>query len=140
MASKARSAVDSTASASGASSAGGDGSTTGTGSAVSGEHCSSAAGGDAAAVRPATSCTTSEGTGIVVWYNDKKGFGFVRPTMSDDSSQAPDIFVHHSAIVTTAAQPRALVLGEQVSYEARPPWSCLSGPSHARREHGEICR
>ena len=131
MASKARSAVDSTASASGASSAGGDGSTTGTGSAVSGEHCSSAAGG-----RSNCSC----GTGIVVWYNDKKGFGFVRPTMSDDSSQAPDIFVHHSAIVTTAAQPRALVLGEQVSYEARPPWSCLSGPSHARREHGEICR
>jgi CspA family cold shock protein len=48
--------------------------------------------------------------GIVKWFNEKKGFGFiVDPTVSGD------IFVHFSAIVTKGF--RTLKEGEEVEYE-----------------------
>jgi cold shock protein len=50
-------------------------------------------------------------TGIVKWFSDEKGFGFITP---DDQSK--DLFVHHSAIVGDGY--RSLAEGAKVSYDA----------------------
>ena len=47
--------------------------------------------------------------GIVKWFNDQKGFGFIA---QDDG---PDVFVHHSAI--ESAGFRSLTEGDQVEFE-----------------------
>jgi cold shock protein len=51
--------------------------------------------------------------GVVKWFNDSKGFGFIAP---NDGS--PDIFVHFSAI--SAKGFRSLQEGQRVSYEVAP--------------------
>ncbi len=48
-------------------------------------------------------------TGTVKWFNNAKGFGFI----SRDG--APDVFVHHTAIVADGF--RTLSEGEQVQFE-----------------------
>jgi CspA family cold shock protein len=50
-------------------------------------------------------------TGIVKWFNDDKGFGFITP---DDGSK--DLFVHHSSI--TGEGFKSLAEGAKVSYVA----------------------
>jgi CspA family cold shock protein len=50
-------------------------------------------------------------TGIVKWFNDQKGFGFICP---DD--QGDDLFVHHSAIHVEGF--RTLKEGQRVEFEA----------------------
>lgn len=50
-------------------------------------------------------------TGIVKWFSDDKGFGFITP---DDQSK--DLFVHHTAIVGDGY--RSLPEGAKVSYES----------------------
>eukprot|EP00210_Caulerpa_lentillifera_P009380 g8942.t1 len=49
-------------------------------------------------------------SGVVKWFNDKKGFGFITP---DDGSE--DIFVHQTSIQSTGF--RSLRDGEAVEYE-----------------------
>ena len=49
-------------------------------------------------------------TGIVKWFSDEKGFGFITP---DEGSR--DLFVHHSNI--SADGYRSLAEGAKVSYE-----------------------
>jgi CspA family cold shock protein len=49
-------------------------------------------------------------TGIVKWFSDEKGFGFITP---DDSGK--DLFVHHTAIVGSGF--KSLPEGARVSYE-----------------------
>ena len=49
------------------------------------------------------------GNGIVKWFNDKKGFGFI------EQEDGPDLFVHHTAISATGF--RTLNEGDQVSFE-----------------------
>ena len=50
-------------------------------------------------------------TGVVKWFSDEKGFGFITP---DDGGK--DLFVHHTAIVSDGF--RSLPEGAKVSYEA----------------------
>ena len=47
--------------------------------------------------------------GIVKWFNDGKGFGFI------EQENGPDVFVHHSSI--NAAGFRTLNEGDRVSFE-----------------------
>jgi cold shock protein len=50
-------------------------------------------------------------TGIVKWFSDEKGFGFVTP-----DEEGKDLFVHHSGIVGDGY--RSLREGARVEYEA----------------------
>ena len=47
--------------------------------------------------------------GIVKWFNDSKGFGFI------EQEDGPDVFVHHSAIQSSGF--RSLSEGDRVSFE-----------------------
>ena len=48
--------------------------------------------------------------GVVKWFDDKKGFGFIQP---DDNSE--DVFVHFSAV--QAEGYKTLEEGQKVSFE-----------------------
>lgn len=50
-------------------------------------------------------------TGIVKWFNDSKGFGFITPDNGGD-----EVFVHFSAIVGDGF--KTLKEGQRVKYEA----------------------
>lgn len=52
-------------------------------------------------------------TGTVKWFNDQKGFGFIRP---DDGGD--DLFIHHSNIAMDGF--RSLAEGQKVEFEAGP--------------------
>lgn len=49
--------------------------------------------------------------GMVKWFNDAKGFGFITP------ENGPDVFVHHTAIVAEGF--RSLAEGDQVEFEVQ---------------------
>ena len=51
-------------------------------------------------------------TGIVKWFNEQKGFGFITP---DDGSA--DVFVHYSAIESSGF--RTLDEGQKVEYSTQ---------------------
>lgn len=50
------------------------------------------------------------GTGIVKWFSQTKGYGFIQP--EDDS---PDVFVHISAVQNSGF--RSLSKGQRISYD-----------------------
>ena len=47
--------------------------------------------------------------GIVKWFNDRKGFGFI------EQENGPDVFVHHSGI--NADGFKSLNEGDRVTFE-----------------------
>jgi CspA family cold shock protein len=47
--------------------------------------------------------------GIVKWFNEKKGYGFI------EQEEGPDVFVHHSGI--NAEGYKSLNEGEQVTFD-----------------------
>ena len=50
-------------------------------------------------------------TGVVKWFSDEKGFGFITP-----DEPGKDLFVHHTGIVGEGF--RTLTEGAKVSYDA----------------------
>lgn len=52
-------------------------------------------------------------TGVVKWFNDAKGYGFITPNGNDPSLR--DVFVHYSGI--EGSGHRTLVPGDTVQYE-----------------------
>lgn len=48
-------------------------------------------------------------TGIVKWFNEKKGYGFI------EQEDGPDVFVHHSGINATGF--KTLKEGDRVEFE-----------------------
>jgi CspA family cold shock protein len=61
--------------------------------------------------RPVEGSFNIMATGIVKWFNDDKGFGFITP---DEGGK--DLFVHHTGINSNGF--RTLAEGAKVSYDA----------------------
>jgi cold shock protein len=57
-------------------------------------------------------------TGTVKWFNDAKGFGFIT------RENGPDVFVHHTAILSEGF--RSLAEGERVQFDV------VQGPKGAQ--------
>jgi len=49
--------------------------------------------------------------GTVVWFNNKRGIGFIKP---DDSEK--DFFVHYSNIIADPGKYKSLTAGQRVSF------------------------
>ena len=49
-------------------------------------------------------------TGVIKWFNDAKGYGFIQPETGED------VFVHFSALPTTGGY-RTLTEGQKVQFD-----------------------
>ena len=62
------------------------------------------------------SVTVGRMSGMVKWFNNKSGFGFIT-VVSDNSNKGSDIFVHYSAIRVSNSQYKFLIQGEYVDFD-----------------------
>lgn len=58
----------------------------------------------------------SNNLGVVKWFNNKSGYGFVT-IISEGELNTKDVFVHHSSINVGSEQYKYLVQGEYVSLD-----------------------
>ena len=65
-----------------------------------------------------TNSADSHCTGVVKWFNNRAGYGFV--TATNGEKEGTDIFVHHSSIVVGKEQYKYLVQGEYVEFKIIP--------------------
>ena len=63
----------------------------------------------------ATQESESRLTGMVKWFNNKSGFGFIT-VCGDGEHSNKDIFIHYSSIRVTNSQYKYLVQGEYVDF------------------------
>ena len=49
--------------------------------------------------------------GIVKWFNDEKGYGFIEYKANED------IFVHYSSIIDNSRDHKSLIKGEYVEFD-----------------------
>ena len=56
--------------------------------------------------------------GVVKWFNNKAGYGFVTATSGD--KEGTDIFAHHTSIQVGKEQYKYLVQGEYVEFQVVP--------------------
>lgn len=61
------------------------------------------------------STTDKRITGMVKWFNNKAGFGFIT-ICGENTEPARDIFVHYSSINVADMQYKYLVMGEYVDF------------------------
>ncbi|MDO6681412.1 MULTISPECIES: cold-shock protein [Oceanospirillaceae] len=54
----------------------------------------------------------SKTTGVVKWFNEAKGFGFI------EQENGPDVFAHFSAIASTGF--KTLAEGQRVEFTVKP--------------------
>lgn len=67
-------------------------------------------------------------TGVVKWFNNDKGFGFIK------RSTGEDVFVHHSSI--QASGYRSLNEGEHVEFDVKQGPKGLQAENVRRSESG----
>ncbi len=67
--------------------------------------------------------------GSVAWFNDAKGFGFIRT-----EELKSDVFVHYSAIITEGF--KTLCEGDKVEFDLRLDTKNISASNVVRIGHG----
>ena len=65
------------------------------------------------------SSTNTVYNGMVKWFSNKLGYGFIRVVDNSDRHN-DDIFVHQSRVVPNVSEYRTLKKGEYVSFEILP--------------------
>lgn len=64
--------------------------------------------------------TETRFTGVVKWFNNRAGFGFVTVCLSpNEDFVGKDVFVHHTSLQVTNEQYKYLVQGEYVDFNLK---------------------
>ena len=67
-------------------------------------------------IRSSNMTDTERYTGMVKWFNNKSGFGFITVCGEGETYSGKDIFVHYTSIRVSDTQYKYLVQGEYVDF------------------------